>query len=57
MTEYGMSSVSIGPDSEVHARAIAQYVDAGYDEIFIAQVGGDHRGFLDFFSEGLRPIL
>ena len=50
-------SISCGPDPEVHARAIGAYLDAGYDEVFIAQVGDDQAGFLDFFAKELRPLL
>ena len=50
-------SITCGPDPEVHAEAIVKYVEAGYDEIFVAQVGDDQRGFLDFYSKELRPIL
>jgi len=51
------SSIPCGPDPEVHAQAISKYVEAGYDEIFISQIGDDQRGFLDFFASELRPIL
>ena len=50
-------SIPCGPDPSHHAEVIQKYVDAGYDEIFIAQVGDDQRGFLDFFGKELRPIL
>lgn len=50
-------AISCGPDPEVHVKAIRKYVDAGYDEIFIAQVGDDQRGFLEFFDRELRPRL
>lgn len=50
-------SISCGPDPDVHAKTIMKYVDAGYDEIFIAQVGDDQLGFLDFFRKELRPLL
>ena len=49
-------SITCGPDPEVHAPS-RKYVEAGYDEIFVAQVGDDQRGFLDFYSKELRPIL
>ncbi len=50
-------SISCGPDPGVHASAIGKYVDAGYDEIFIAQVGNDQHGFLDFFKKELQSHL
>jgi G6PDH family F420-dependent oxidoreductase len=50
-------SITSGPDPERHVKAIKKYVDAGYDEIYIAQVGDDQEGFLKFFAEDLRPRL
>jgi hypothetical protein len=44
-------------DPEVHADVIRRYVEAGFDEIFIAKVGEYQRGFLDFFSGELRRLL
>ncbi len=49
--------ISCGPDPEVHVAAIRKFVEAGYDEIFIAQVGEDQRGFLDFYDRELRRRL
>jgi hypothetical protein len=50
-------SITSGPDPERHVEAIQKYVEAGYDEIYIAQVGDDQEGFLDFFAAELRPRL
>ncbi|HEY3941673.1 MAG TPA: TIGR03557 family F420-dependent LLM class oxidoreductase [Acidimicrobiales bacterium] len=50
-------TIPCGPDPERHLDAIRPYVDAGYDEIFVAQVGEDQRGFLDFWHRQLRPLL
>ncbi|MGA3214906.1 MAG: TIGR03557 family F420-dependent LLM class oxidoreductase [Acidimicrobiales bacterium] len=50
-------SISCGPDPEVHAATIRAYAEAGFDEIFISQVGDDQRGFLDFFSKDLLRLL
>ncbi len=49
--------VSCGPDLEVHAAAIAKFVDAGFDHVAILQTGGDQEGFLRFWQEELRPAL
>ena len=50
-------SIPCGPDPAVHAPQVRAYADAGDDEIFIAQVGDDQEGFLDFFAKELRPLL
>ena len=50
-------SIPSGPDPDRHVEAIQKYVDAGYDEIYIAQVGDDQEGFLNFFAQELRRRL
>jgi len=44
-----------GPDPEVHVEAIKAYVDAGFEEIHIAQVGPDQKGFFDFYQREVLP--
>lgn len=46
-----------GPDPERHAEAIRRYVDAGFDEIHVGQIGGDHAGFLKFLTDEVLPRL
>ena len=50
-------SIPSGPDPDRHVEALQKYVDAGYDEIYIAQVGDDQEGFLNFFAQELRRRL
>ena len=47
-------TVVCGPDPEAHRAAIQEYVDAGFDHVYIHQVGPDQEGFLDFYD---REIL
>jgi G6PDH family F420-dependent oxidoreductase len=49
--------VSCGPDPERHVRAISAYLDAGFDEVYVNQIGPDQRGFLDYYERELRPRL
>ncbi len=49
--------VACGPDPERHVAAIKEYVDAGFDEIYINQIGPDQAGFFDFFDAEVRPRL
>jgi hypothetical protein len=44
-----------GPDPERHIAAIQPYVDAGYDEIYITQVGPEQEGFLRFYEREVLP--
>ena len=37
--------------------AIQEYVDAGFDEVAITQIGPDQEGFFSFWERELRPRL
>ncbi len=49
--------IACGPDPERHARSILGYLEAGYDEVYVSQIGGDQQGFLRFFFAEVRPRL
>jgi G6PDH family F420-dependent oxidoreductase len=49
------SKVACGPDPERHLEMIRKYADAGYDEVFIHQIGADQEGFLRFYGEEVLP--
>lgn len=55
--EMVAEAISCGPDPERHAESIRKYVQAGYDQIYISQVGEDQAGFLQFFFKELRPRI
>jgi hypothetical protein len=44
-----------GPDPQRHIELVQKYVDAGYDEVYVAQVGNDTQGFLDFYRRQVVP--
>ncbi|MFL5901803.1 MAG: TIGR03557 family F420-dependent LLM class oxidoreductase [Solirubrobacterales bacterium] len=48
-------SVVCGPDPERHRAAIQEYVDAGYDHVYVHQVGPDQDGFFDFYEREVLP--
>jgi G6PDH family F420-dependent oxidoreductase len=50
-------SVSCGPDVEPILESVAEFVDAGYDHLYFHQIGPDQDGFLEFWSDTLRPAL
>jgi G6PDH family F420-dependent oxidoreductase len=50
-------SVSCGPDPEVHLNKIRPYLDAGFDRVYIHQIGPDQMGFLEFARRALLPAL
>lgn len=47
----------LGPDPDRHAETIKAFVDAGYDHVYIHQIGPDQEGFFDFFERELRSRL
>jgi G6PDH family F420-dependent oxidoreductase len=51
------TAVACGPDRAVHLAKIQKYVDAGFDHIYIHQVGPDQQGFFAFYEESLQPAL
>ena len=55
--EMVADQVACGPDPERHIRAISAYLDAGFDQIYVNQIGPDQRGFLDFYERELGPRL
>lgn len=55
--EMVAEAVACGPDPERHLEALRPYVEAGFDELFISQIGDDARGFFEFFNRDLRPSL
>ena len=49
--------ISCGPDPEAHLAKIREYIDAGYDHVYLHQVGPDQAGFLRFAQRELLPAL
>jgi G6PDH family F420-dependent oxidoreductase len=50
-------SVPCGPDPKRAAEAIQAYVDAGFDEVYISQMGPDQAGGIRFLAEEVLPLL
>jgi G6PDH family F420-dependent oxidoreductase len=48
-------SVVCGPDPERHRAAIQEYLDAGYDHVYVHQVGDDQDGFFEFYEREVLP--
>jgi coenzyme F420-dependent glucose-6-phosphate dehydrogenase len=52
--------VACGPDPERHVESIKKYLDAGYDHVYVHQVGKDpvkHDGFFEFYKTEVLPRL
>lgn len=44
-----------GPDAQKHVEKIQSYVDAGYDHVYVHQVGPNQEGFFEFYEEEVLP--
>jgi G6PDH family F420-dependent oxidoreductase len=51
------SAMPCGPDVARHVSAVSEFVDAGYDEIYVQQVGPEQEAFFEFWSERLAGEL
>jgi G6PDH family F420-dependent oxidoreductase len=47
--------VICGPDPERHRQAIQKFVTAGYEQVYIHQVGPDQAGFFEFYKREILP--
>ncbi|MUV60476.1 TIGR03557 family F420-dependent LLM class oxidoreductase [Halobacterium sp. CBA1126] len=46
-----------GPDPADHVAAIEDAVDAGYDRVYVHQVGPNQEGFFEFYEEEVLPAV
>jgi G6PDH family F420-dependent oxidoreductase len=50
-------SAPCGPDPAKHIEAIRAYTDAGFDEVYVQQIGPEQEGFFEFYSGQVLPQL
>ncbi|HEX4430679.1 MAG TPA: TIGR03557 family F420-dependent LLM class oxidoreductase [Frankiaceae bacterium] len=55
--EQSAQAVPCGPDASRAAEAISAYVDAGFDEVYVSQMGPDQEGGIRFLSEEVLPLV
>jgi G6PDH family F420-dependent oxidoreductase len=51
------SKVVCGPDPARHIAKINQYIEAGFDHVYVHQVGPDQEGFFRFYEREVLPKL
>jgi len=49
--------VVCGPDPEPYLKMLQKYIDAGFDHLYLHQVGPDQAGFFDFFEREIRDHM
>lgn len=47
-------TIVCGPDPDAHLAGIREFLDAGFDHVYVHQVGPDQAGFIDFYE---REVL
>ncbi|SIR04030.1 F420-dependent oxidoreductase, G6PDH family [Haladaptatus litoreus] len=48
-------SIVTDPDPETHLDNLQQFVDAGYDHVYVHQIGPNQEAFFDFYEEEVLP--
>ncbi|WP_159774875.1 LLM class F420-dependent oxidoreductase [Streptomyces sp. HM190] len=46
-----------GDDIDEHVRELRAFVEAGFDRVYVGQIGPDQRGFFDFYRTKVLPQL
>ncbi len=49
--------VVCGPDPERHHRAIARFAAAGFNRVYVHQIGPDQEGFFRFYEREILPLF
>ncbi|HET6770836.1 MAG TPA: TIGR03557 family F420-dependent LLM class oxidoreductase [Actinomycetota bacterium] len=50
-------SVTCGPEPERHLQTLREYAEAGYDHIYVHQVGPEQDGFFRFYGTEVLPRI
>jgi G6PDH family F420-dependent oxidoreductase len=58
VTEEMMAGmVSCGPDPQRHLDLVGNYIDAGFDEVYVQQIGPDQEAFFEGWASEVLPQL
>ncbi len=50
-------STPCGPDPQPVLDSVRKFLDAGYDHVYLHQIGPDQEGFFTFWTDELKPAL
>lgn len=53
--QLATAEIPCGPDVEAHVQAIQRYADAGFDELYIQQIGPRQDEFFDVYAREILP--
>jgi G6PDH family F420-dependent oxidoreductase len=55
--EAAAEKYACGPDAKVHIEAARPYLEAGFDELYVSQIGGHHEEFFELWAGEVLPAL
>ncbi|WP_158883668.1 TIGR03557 family F420-dependent LLM class oxidoreductase [Amycolatopsis anabasis] len=55
--EMVADAFACGPDPERHVRAVREFADAGFDEVYVQQIGPEQEKFFEAWSHEILPRL
>lgn len=55
--EQVAKSIVCGPDPKPHIERLQKYIDAGFDHVYVHQVGPDQEGFFRFYQQNVLPQI
>jgi hypothetical protein len=55
--DTAVGKTPVGPDPQVHVDSMRAYLDAGFDEVYVHQIGPDQERFLAFYRDEVLPKL
>ncbi|RKT56557.1 TIGR03557 family F420-dependent LLM class oxidoreductase [Saccharothrix australiensis] len=55
--EMVAGALPVGPDPEPYAKAVREYADAGFDEVYVQQIGPRQGEFFEFWAREVAPLI
>ncbi|MEX3100816.1 MULTISPECIES: LLM class F420-dependent oxidoreductase [unclassified Streptomyces] len=55
--QMSAAAIPCGDDPDLHVEALRAFVDAGFDTVYVNQIGPDQQGFFDFYRTKILPQL
>lgn len=55
--EMVAQNIICSPDKDRHIQAVREMFDAGYEQVYIHQIGPDQEGFINFYRENILPAF
>ena len=55
--EMTREAIVSGPDPQAHVAAVREYADAGYDEVYVSNMGPHYEGFMRLYRDEVLPAV